>query len=312
MQKVLPKSYTKTKVTEGVISTLAFFDLYKLPLPLQRIWELLYRVQATLPQVEQELSQLVQLGVVIHKNGLYALNDWDEAKYLANQLEIDKRWAIINKYFWALSSVPFVEHIAVINSVAMGNADSESDIDFFVITKPNRLYFARTWIILLFKLMGVYKNRKVTNERFCFGFYITSDKLSIKELLLAGEDPYLIYWLGTITPITGQNIFERFIKENKWIYSWLPNYRTQFRLEVIKNLKPALFLQNFISLVMALPAAMTEPFLRWYHIRHTFKLPENHWATSSTIANKHMLKLHAIDPRKDLRNKYQNVLNQYK
>ncbi len=312
MQKVLPKAYTKTKVTEGVISTLAFFDLYKLPLPAQRVWELLYRAEATLSEVELELDRLASSGLIARKNGLYALSDWDESRHLVNQMEIDKRWTIVKKYFWALSSVPFVEHIAVINSVAMGNADSESDIDFFVITKPNRLYFARTWIILLFKLMGVYKNRRVTNERFCFGFYITSDNLSIKELLLAGEDPYLTYWLGTITPITGQNIFERFIKENKWIYSWLPNYRTQFRLETIRNLKPSAFLQKCFSLLFALPAAISEPFLRWYHIRHTFKLPENHWATSSTIANKHMLKLHAIDPRKDIRNKYQNVLNQYK
>jgi hypothetical protein len=55
-----------------------------------------------------------------------------------------------------------------------------------------------------------------------------------------------------------------------------------------------------------------EPLLRRVHIRHTFKLPENHWKTSSTIADRKMLKLHALDPRKDLRNRFWHTLSRYK
>jgi hypothetical protein len=51
--------------------------------------------------------------------------------------------------------------------------------------------------------------------------------------------------------------------------------------------------------------------LRKIHIRHTFRLPENHWKTSSTIANKDMLKLHALDPRKDLRDSFWGIYSQY-
>ncbi|HYC80003.1 MAG TPA: hypothetical protein VEC17_03165 [Candidatus Binatia bacterium] len=312
MQKTLVRSFTQTKVTQGILSTLSFFELYKLPVSLDRLHQLLYRTQATIEEVESELTRLVKLDVVVHKNGLYALSDWDEAKYLANQMEIDKRWAKVKKYYWLLSSIPFVEHISVINSIAMGNADSESDIDFFVITKPNRLYFVRTWVILFFKLLGVYKNRKVTNERFCFGFYITSDNLSIKHLLLQDEDPYLTFWLGTIVPVSGHRTYERFMKENRWIYSWLPNFRTIYREEVIRSLKPRRRLKMVLEKLLVLPAMVFEPILRRIHVRHTFNLPENHWKTSSTIANKYMLKLHAIDPRKELRTRFYNVLRQYK
>ncbi|MBX4187670.1 MAG: hypothetical protein KW793_00855 [Candidatus Doudnabacteria bacterium] len=312
MLKTLPKPYTQTKVTEGVLATLAFFNLYKLPISSQRVWELLYRVQATKNEVEKELQRLAHSKIVVHKSGLYALEDWEESKYLAGQMEIDKRMSKIKKYFWVLSAIPFVEHISVINSVAMGNADSESDIDFFVITKANRLYFVRSVVITVFKLLGVYKNRKITNERFCFGFYITSDRLSIRELLLPQEDPYLTFWLGTILPITGERIYEKFIKENRWVFSWLPNFRTSLRMDVIKELKASRFLKRVLGILGYFPALIFEPVLRYVHIRHTFNLPENHWRTSSTIANKQMLKLHALDPRKDLRQSFWDTLKQYK
>jgi predicted nucleotidyltransferase len=312
MPNTLAKTFVKSKLTEAIIATLAFFDIYKLPISGRRVWELLYRVQATPEAVTLELQRLAQLGIIVFKDGMYALEDWDAKKIQANQIEIEKRWTRIRRYYWILSAVPFVEHISVINSVAMGNADHESDIDFFVVTKPERLYFVRSVIIVLFKLLGVYKNKRQINMRFCFGFYITSDSLSLKELLLPGEDPYLVFWLGTITPIFSLKYYEKLVKENRWIHSWLPNFKTMHRLEMYRRLKPSITLKKFLEVLCYPPALVLEPMLRKIHIRHTFKLPENNWNTSSTIANKTMLKLHAIDPRKELRSKWVNILQNYR
>lgn len=311
MPNTLAKTFVKSKLTEAILATLAFFDIYKLPISGRRVWELLYRVQATPEAVTLELHRLVQLGIIVHKDGMYALEAWDSKIYQANQVEIEKRWTRIRRYYWILSAIPFVEHISVINSVAMGNADHESDIDFFVVTRPNRLYFVRSVIIVLFKLMRVYKNKQQINMRFCFGFYITSDRLSIKELLLPGEDPYLVFWLGTITPIFSLKYYEKLMKENRWIHSWLPNFKTMHRLEMYRKLKPSIALKKFLEIICYLPALILEPVLRKIHIRHTFKLPENNWKTSSTIANRTMLKLHALDPRKDLREKFHLILKRF-
>lgn len=312
MPNTLGKTFVKSKLTEAIIATLAFFDIYKVPITGRRVWELLYRAQATPEAVTLELQRLAQLGIIVFKDGMYALEDWDPKKIQANQIEIEKRWTRIRRYYWILSAIPFVEHISVINSVAMGNADHESDIDFFIVTKPNRLYFVRSVIIVVFKLLGVYKNKNHVNMRFCFGFYITSDRLSIKELLLPGEDPYLVFWLGTVTPIYSLKYYEKLIKENRWVHSWLPNFKTMQRLEMYRRLKPNIALKKFLDIACHLPALVLEPALRKIHIRHTFKLPENNWKTSSTIANKTMLKLHALDPRKDLREKFYTILAKYK
>src|SRR5690606_32172666 len=138
-----------------------------------------------------------KLDLVVAKNGLYALEDWNDKDYANSQAAIAKRWNRIKKYYWLLSAVPFVRHMAVANSVAMGSADSESDIDFFVICKPNRLYFVRTWITLLFNMLDIYNNRRHINEQLCLGFFMAEDALSISHLALPQEDPYLVFWLGT-------------------------------------------------------------------------------------------------------------------
>jgi predicted nucleotidyltransferase len=312
MPAISNKIAIKNRTQEGLVSTLAFFAIYDLPLTAERIWQLLYRTEATLSQVQAELADLVRSGSVVSQNGLYALKSWDEARYDANQEEIDKRWQRVERYRRILSLIPFVESMAVINSMAMGNADSESDIDFFVITKPKRLYFVRTLVILLFKLLGVYKTRDKMNQQFCFGFYLASDRLGLDWLVLPGEDPYLVYWMATILPLFGQKIYEHFIKENKWLYSSFPNFRTQQRLGQLKSQKFFRRFKRLLEMILWLPAIILEPLLRWVHIRHTYRLPENSWPTSSTVANRWVVKLHALDPRKDLRKKYFEILQNLK
>lgn len=313
MPETSAKVGTRTRVREGILSTLAFFAIYGLPLSKGRLWQLLYRVQVTMPELERELSSLVRSGFAVEAEGMYALNPWDQSKYLSNQLEIGKRWERVERYRKLLALLPFVETIAVINSMAMGNADSESDIDFFVIVKPKRLYFVRTLVILLFKLFGVYKTRENINQQFCFGFYLSSERMRLDDwLLLPGEDPYLSYWVATILPLFGQRTYERFLKENKWIYSCFPNFRSGERLGKLRESQGLKRVKRLFEIVAYIPAAVLEPVLRLIHVRHTYRLPENSWPTSSTVANEWIVKLHALDPRKDLRRKYYEILNKVK
>ncbi|MGE5298381.1 MAG: hypothetical protein ACM3KM_04420 [Acidobacteriaceae bacterium] len=306
---MLPTSAkTKTALSEAIVSTLSFFHIYSLPLSKERIWELLYRREANFSDVENELNNLVLEKQIIFEHGLYGLQSWNHEVFLSNQKEIERRWTRVKRYFWLLSAIPFVEHMSVINSMAMGNAGSESDIDFFVITKPGRLYFVRSVIIAAFKFLGVYKTREKENEQFCFGFYMASDRLGLEFMLLPEEDPYMYFWLATILPITGEEAYERFISANAWVKDNIPNFETSQRTKWMDSLKPSRITKRILEALCFLPAILLEPALRKIHIRHTFKLPENHWPTSSTIANKDMLKLHALDPRKDLKKRFHEVL----
>ena len=54
--------------------------------------------------------------------------------------------------------------------------DANSDFDFFIITKPNRLWISRTLYILLFKLFS-----KEKQKLYCLNYFISEADLKIND-----------------------------------------------------------------------------------------------------------------------------------
>ncbi|HEX5430068.1 MAG TPA: hypothetical protein VFX17_03270 [Patescibacteria group bacterium] len=296
-------------IRAAILKTMAFFSLYELPVNLSTIHQLLYKARASFEQVSAEVAKLTSEGRVQAQDGLYALKSWDEGRILGNKKEIGKRWRKVWRYFWVLSLVPFVDQISVINSLALGNADHESDIDFFVVTAPGKLYLVRSIIIAVFRILGVYKTRQHVNERFCFGFYVSSDHESLEDVLVDGEDPLFAFWFASFAPILNQKSYLHLVGSNRWINDYFPNFDPGTRLAYIKQSSWLVsVLKRTLEILLVVPAFLLEPLLRSVHIRHTFNLPENHWPTSTTIANQSMLKLHALDPRVEIREKFYEAL----
>ncbi|MEO8065405.1 MAG: hypothetical protein ABI643_00935 [Candidatus Doudnabacteria bacterium] len=307
------KEQSKLKLAEAVISTLAFFSLYNLPLSAKRVYELLLGMRSTQDEVDRMLANLVLDSRIIREGNLFGLKIWDAAVYNANQLELTKKWQKIDRYFNWLAILPFVRNISVINSLALGTADSDSDIDFFVVTKPNRLYFVRSMIIVLFRLLGVYKTRQRIKDRFCFGFFVSQKNRDLYHLLIKPSDPYLVFWLAGMRPLLGAGEYQEFMAQNSWIKTYFPNFDPTARQNTIR--RPGILIQVIkIALEICLwaPSLIAEPILRRVHIRHTFRLAENKSVTSTTIAHADMLKLHGYDVRAEIAYRYEEAVNQFR
>ena len=307
------KSKNKTPIQNAIISTLAFFSLLKIPIDRERLFTLLYKTGANKQQVNNQLSELIEAGEVTERGGLLGVFEWNQPELSSSHVEARNKWKKIRKYFWILSLIPFIKHISVINSLALGNANLESDIDFFVVTKSNRLYFVRSIIIIVFKLLGVYKNQSTVKDRFCFGFYVTSHHADLSRVLIKPEDPLFAFWFASFNPILSKEGYLDLVAQNGWIKNYFPNFDPQNNLQTI--IKPKRFVSAIkkLSEVIDTPFAIVlEPVARWVHIRHTFKLPENHWPTAKTVADKDMLKLHALDPREEFQKKFSELLKDLK
>ncbi len=319
LKSMLQNLEVKTKQVSAIVSTLAFFSLYDLPITAKRLHELLLGQSTSLEELETELEVLYQDGKIVRGGNLYALKNWNQEAYRDRQAEITKKWAKIDRYFATLAVLPFVRQISVINSLAMGTADSDSDIDFFVVTKPHRLYFVRSVIIVLFRLLGVYKTRQKIKDRFCFGFFVSRDNLNLESIMIkpacaeasAGRphDPYFLFWLANLRPIVGGQAYWQMMQDNAWLNNHFPNFKPMKRLTTVRQ---ASFLirstKAVLEILLWLPSLVVEPILRRIHVTHTFKLAENNTASSSTIANAKMLKLHGFDVRAEVAQAYQRVL----
>lgn len=297
------------KLVSAILSTLVFFSLYDLPISSQRLHELLPDYAADLGTLEVVLESLAANNKIYKTGNLYSLKAWKASDLRDRQVEISKKWYKIDRYFNWLAILPFVRMVSVINSLAMGTADADSDIDFFVITDKNRLYFVRSMIIVLFRLLGVYKTRHKIKDRFCFGFFVTRDNLNLESLLLKPADPYLVYWLSSMRPLVGGQQYWQMMQENSWLNHELPNFDAMQRLSSVKT--PSAFIKTtklVLEILLWVPSFLIEPILRRIHIKHTFKLAENKAVTSTTIANPKMLKLHGTDVRAQVAQAHERVL----
>jgi hypothetical protein len=302
------ENYTQLK--QAVFSTLAFFALYELPVTSSRVHELLFDYVASLEEVQNVLNSLAADNKIYKAGNLYSIKPWRASDWRDRQIEISKKLHKIDRFNNWLAVLPYVRLIAVINSLAMGTADADSDIDFFVVTKNKRLYFVRSIIIVIFRILGVYKTREKIKDKFCFGFFVTADNLNLQSILLKPADPYLLVWLSSMRPLTSEKYYLELMAANNWLKVYLPNFDSSARLTSLK--KPNTFVRTIkviLEVLLWIPSAILEPVLRRIHIDHTFKLPENHAATSTTIANAKMLKLHAHDVRNQIAQAHKDLLN---
>lgn len=126
---------------------------------------------------------------------------------------MNEQWKTIRRYRWVFRYLPFVKMVAVCNAVAMNTADKNSDIDLFVITGKDRIFLGRVIMTLIFHFLGVRRHgRKITN-RFCLTFFVTLESMKLADIAKK-EDVYLKFWLLTLKPLFGNNIFEDFMREN--------------------------------------------------------------------------------------------------
>ena len=132
----------------------------------------------------------------------------------------EKNFEKINKWAFLMNAVPFLRGSFVCNSYAIGTADEKSDIDLFVVTKRNRLYTARFYMNLLFRIFRVRTYGDDVASKFCLSFFADEDNLNFTSIAKR-KDFYFAYWIYTLRPIINRNIHgkpvsEQIIGKNFW------------------------------------------------------------------------------------------------
>ena len=167
-------------------------------------------------------------------------------------------------YVKILSFFPQIKLIGLSGSLAMMNADNDDDIDLFIITAKNRLFTGR--IIALFWAEVLSLRRKaqhrvfesasprqggvpkpltqkqvfsLTKDKVCLNLFFDESDLVVPEFK---RSEYVAHEVLQMKPIVNKdNIYERFLKANSWVFKIFPNAQTVLKLK-IENLK---FNENF-------------------------------------------------------------------
>lgn len=162
------------------------------------------------------MAELLDKGQVKRSHEYYFLSSSREqiiSDRLANQANAALRHASVRKYSARIARFPFVEGVCISGSFSKGVLTSDGDIDYFIITKPGRLWICRTLLIL-------YKKTFLLNSRknFCLNYFIDSKNLEIPD-----RNTFVATEVKTLLPTYNKALFEQFINANGWASQFLPN-----------------------------------------------------------------------------------------
>lgn len=121
------------------------------------------------------------------------------------------------KYLNFIKWIPGIKMIWVGNSISMNGRTSDSDIDLFIVTSPNRLWFVRILITLFFQILWVRKTASKHAGRFCLSFFASNKALDFSSFKIE-NDIYLYFRILYFKPILDfDDTYEKFIETNS---SW--------------------------------------------------------------------------------------------
>jgi hypothetical protein len=204
------------QLQSSIVMALLYSDIFSYPLTTDEIFRRLSTNHTSVSEVEQELCAMKDSGIVYQFENYFAIrNDQTLAERRNNGNKLAKRIlprAVARGHL--LHAFPFIRSVMISGSLAKNFMDEDSDVDYFVITEPGRLWVAR-FFVALFKRIFLFNSRK----RFCVNYYVDYLNLEIQE-----RNIFTAIELATLIPVTGGAYYDQLMKGNDWIEKYFPNY----------------------------------------------------------------------------------------
>ena len=211
------------------LKTILYFSIFRYPLKKEEIHS--YTNYANISETENELQHLIDEKILTKVDDFYVYgSDLDSViKRLRGNMYAKRALRIASKKAKLISKFPYVEAVGISGSLSKGYYDNESDIDFFVITKPNKLWICRT-LLMLYKKIFLLNSRKY----FCVNYFISSNQMEIEE-----QNRFTATELKTLIPIQGKATFEQFYQSNSWLKEYFSKFEPRIN-NIQDTKKPAL------------------------------------------------------------------------
>ncbi len=211
----------------SVLRTLAYYDIFFYPLTADEIYHNLGDNHTSIVEVENILEKLSADKLVFRKGKFYQLNNNDEfivRREKGNKLA-EKRLKTAQRVSGIVSRFPFIRGIMLSGSISKGFMEEDSDIDYFVITHPDRVWISRL-MLMFFKKLFLLNSKK----NFCINYFVDYENLEIQE-----KNVFTATEIATLIPTFGKECYDDFYKQNLWIKNFYPNFPKRDTSEVINR-----------------------------------------------------------------------------
>jgi hypothetical protein len=299
-------SHQISTLHSSAIKTLLYFDIFNYPLKAEEVYQFLGTNSVTSQDVNKALKDLADRQKIYRIDDFYAVHD--NAKNIHRRLKgnayAEKLKRLVYKRAALLANFPFVRGVFASGSYSKNYMDENSDLDFFIVTAPGRLWIART-LIVLFKRIFFLNSHKY----FCCNYFIDTDNLEIEE-----KNIFTATELATLTPLFGGKLYNRIILANQWLINVFPNFKPKSTDHVIQQ-SPGVIKRLLEKLLVSKAGDLLDNFF----MTTTLKRWQRHYATKYSTeefsiafkTRKHVSKNHPKHYQEVVSRSYQEKLNWY-
>ena len=205
------------QVIDRIVKLLVYFDLFEHPLTLNEIAYFIGANRGSDPALTEALDYLLSVKTIRKHQEFYGLHDLviRVAKRKEQNEHAIKAIRTGKKIGKILYQFPFVRGIGISGSLSKKVAHAGSDIDFFIVTKRDRLWIARTAMHMLKKLSFLFGKQ----HWLCMNYYVDELALEIEE-----HNIFTSTELFTLLPVCGKEGLDALFAANSWARAYYPNY----------------------------------------------------------------------------------------
>lgn len=305
----------------GILNTLSFFSLFGKRLTLEELLQYFYiqkektELHVMLMTKEEELKKMLPevlagMKQVILEDGKYRLKkgeygfDEETTKELNDRL-IRK----CTKYISLLRHIPYIRMVGVGNTLAFGSADTDSDIDLFIIAERGHVWLVRFLVGIFYQMLGVRRYGKKVSERFCLSFYVDTSVLDFRPIMLQPDDVYMRFWVATMKPFLGVAGYEEYTKENTdMLKESFPFWRDNAEQMFLSQKNTSMISSAMEKIFNTTLGQKIEGMLVKLQKKKMEVLPVHLTEEASVVVSDHMLKFHNKDRRKKYREEWEQMI----
>lgn len=219
-------------LSKSILKTLLYFDIFQYPLTAAEVFKHITTNHVTPDEVTRALAQLSDQSIIYPIADFYSIQNnlaLGSRRVQGNQKAL-MSLPMARKKAMFISKFPFVRAVMASGSLSKDYMDEHSDLDFFVITKPNRLWIARM-LLTLYKKIFLFNSHKY----FCVNYYVDEEHLEIEE-----KNIFTATELATLIPLYGKEHYSQLMTANDWIKKYLPNHAAR-PIEQVPAYEPSWF-----------------------------------------------------------------------
>jgi hypothetical protein len=214
-----------------VLATLSYSDIFDYPLTQDQVHQFLVSKKVSLKGVKDCLKELLATEKIDQKGKFYFLPDREKIAEARIEREIisKEKLKIARKIARILGFIPSIKFVGVSGALACRNSKSQDDIDFFIITQAGQVWTTRFFSTLILDFLG--KRRKPQDKEFkdkiCLNLFLDES-----DLCLGPKDLFLAREIVQLEPLYNKDsCYSKFLSKNAWIKKFLPNAKTQLRIQ---------------------------------------------------------------------------------